>query len=189
MAKRIVCFGDSNTYGYDPRGPLGDRYPPWDRWPNILEETAGDFVINAGQNGRTIPYMKYEVHAALNRIGADSAPDILIVMLGSNDVLTVSGPNPQRVGGRMERFIAELKENLVNTKILLVAPPKVEIPLAHIQQAIRDLPPIYKAIAETHNIQFASALDWDLSLSVDGVHLTPEAHHVFAAEIAKILST
>ena len=30
---KVICFGDSNTYGYDPRSFLGDRYGPTDRWP------------------------------------------------------------------------------------------------------------------------------------------------------------
>ena len=25
--KRILCFGDSNTYGYDPRSYFGSQYP------------------------------------------------------------------------------------------------------------------------------------------------------------------
>lgn len=24
---RMLCYGDSNTYGYDPRGFRGERYP------------------------------------------------------------------------------------------------------------------------------------------------------------------
>ena len=34
---RILCFGDSNTYGYHPRGFFGDRYGPEDRWVDLLE--------------------------------------------------------------------------------------------------------------------------------------------------------
>ena len=29
---QVICFGDSNTYGYDPRSYLGGRYGPRDRW-------------------------------------------------------------------------------------------------------------------------------------------------------------
>ena len=28
----VICFGDSNTYGYDPRSYLGGRYDPDSRW-------------------------------------------------------------------------------------------------------------------------------------------------------------
>ena len=32
----VICFGDSNTYGYDPRSWLGGRYDPDSRWVDIL---------------------------------------------------------------------------------------------------------------------------------------------------------
>ena len=40
MERRIFCFGDSNTYGYDPREPLGGRYPADARWPELLRRVA-----------------------------------------------------------------------------------------------------------------------------------------------------
>ena len=33
MRRRLLCYGDSNTYGYDPRSYLGGRYPDSIRWP------------------------------------------------------------------------------------------------------------------------------------------------------------
>lgn len=32
MSGTIICYGDSNTYGYDPCVMAGDRYPEEDRW-------------------------------------------------------------------------------------------------------------------------------------------------------------
>ena len=49
---KILCIGDSNTYGYDPRSYLGDRYPAEVRWTDRLENCE---VINCGVNGMTIP--------------------------------------------------------------------------------------------------------------------------------------
>ena len=37
MSGTIICYGDSNTYGYDPCVMAGDRYPEEDRWTGILE--------------------------------------------------------------------------------------------------------------------------------------------------------
>ncbi len=37
MGRRILCFGDSNTYGYDPRSYLGGRYPASVRWTALLK--------------------------------------------------------------------------------------------------------------------------------------------------------
>ena len=35
---RLICFGDSNTYGYDPRSFFGGRYPG--RWTDLLAENT-----------------------------------------------------------------------------------------------------------------------------------------------------
>ena len=51
----VTCFGDSNTYGYDPRSWLGDRYDPQNRWVDILAGKTGWNISNRGQNGREIP--------------------------------------------------------------------------------------------------------------------------------------
>ena len=53
--KTVICFGDSNTYGYDPRSYLGGRYGPDSRWVDLLAARTGWDVRNQGQNGRTIP--------------------------------------------------------------------------------------------------------------------------------------
>lgn len=37
--KQIVCFGDSNTYGYIPEN--GERYPWGVRWTSLLNEKLG----------------------------------------------------------------------------------------------------------------------------------------------------
>lgn len=51
--KRLLCFGDSNTYGY---APYDGRYAAAIRWSGILaERLAPDWqLIEAGLNGRTI---------------------------------------------------------------------------------------------------------------------------------------
>ena len=54
MKKRIICFGDSNTWGFDPG--TGERYPEDIRWPCVLDSLLGDGyqILEEGQNGRTI---------------------------------------------------------------------------------------------------------------------------------------
>ncbi|MEO8424498.1 MAG: hypothetical protein ABI595_11400, partial [Actinomycetota bacterium] len=49
----ILCYGDSNTWGYD--APSQERLGRWDRWPGVLQRELGDDVnvIEEGQNGRT----------------------------------------------------------------------------------------------------------------------------------------
>lgn len=54
MKKRIVCFGDSNTWGYIP--VTGERYDETIRWPARLQEMLGCercTVVEEGLTGRT----------------------------------------------------------------------------------------------------------------------------------------
>ena len=71
---KVVCFGDSNTWGYDPKGYLGGRYDH--PWPEILAEKLHCTVINWGENGREIPG---------NAVDFPADTDLLIIMLGTND--------------------------------------------------------------------------------------------------------
>ena len=72
---RILCFGDSNTYGYDPRDFFGGRYDAC--WVDLLAKRSGWDIINAGSNGREIPANPCPL----------PAHDIFLVMLGTNDLL------------------------------------------------------------------------------------------------------
>ena len=47
---RILCFGDSNTYGYNPKG---GRYGESERWTARLAARLGATVIEEGLGGRT----------------------------------------------------------------------------------------------------------------------------------------
>lgn len=51
MSGTIICYGDSNTYGYDPCVMAGDRYPEEDRWTGILERET-DWKIEDHEIGR-----------------------------------------------------------------------------------------------------------------------------------------
>lgn len=50
--KSILCFGDSNTWGYNPR--TKERYPRNERWTGMLRQELGDGyeIIEEGLNGR-----------------------------------------------------------------------------------------------------------------------------------------
>ena len=109
---KVICFGDSNTYGYDPRGYFGGRYDADSRWVDILAAETGWTVCNMGQNGREIPF-------SAPSFPADS--DLLIVMLGTNDLL--QGRGPEQSSENLERFLSGISLN--QNKILLIAPPPV----------------------------------------------------------------
>ena len=96
--KKIICIGDSNTYGYDPRSYLADRYAKNVRWTGRLEE-AGFEVINLGMNGICIPKDGRSMVPLLEQY---EPYDLCVVMLGSNDVL--EGADARECAERMRYF-------------------------------------------------------------------------------------
>lgn len=104
----VTCFGDSNTYGYDPRSFLGGRYDPDHRWVDILAAETGWTVYNMGQNGREIP-------TSLPSLPSDT--DLLILMLGTNDLL--QGLSPEMAAENLERFLHKMP--LFSEQMLLIA--------------------------------------------------------------------
>ena len=183
IAVRILCFGDSNTYGYDPRGFFGDRYGAEDRWVDLLAKQTGHECINAGTNGREIPRNPYALQLPTEHAPADT----FLVMLGTNDLLQEASANEAAV--LMEAFLNQLLPHCKS--ILLVAPPPMKrgawVPTdALVAEAIH-LAEEYKSLAEKLNIPFVDTLHWNIDLTFDGVHFTEEGHHTFAEKLGKEL--
>ena len=174
----VICFGDSNTYGYDPRSYLGDRYDVDSRWVDILAEETGWTVRNLGENGREIP-------TSAPDFPADT--DLLIVMLGTNDLL--QGRSPEQAAARLERFLAGI--SLDRSKILVIAPPPVKrgawVPNQQLIDDSRTFARLCQALAKQMGILFADAGKWDIPLAYDGVHFTEQGHKAFAAGLLEEL--
>ncbi len=175
---KVICFGDSNTYGYDPRGYFGGRYDADSRWVDILAAETSWIVCNMGQNGREIPF-------AAPAFPADT--DLLIVMLGTNDLL--QGRSPEQAAERLERLLLDIP--LDRSKILLIAPPTMILgEWVPSQQLIDDshtFARLCQHLAKQRGIRFADAGKWDISLAYDGVHFTEQGHKAFAARLLEEL--
>ena len=181
--RTIWCFGDSNTYGYDPCDFFGGCYPS--PWPELLAEKTGFEVINDGWNGRMIPRREYELQVFRNRAERYGA-DGLIVMLGGNDLLL--GTKAREAAVRMEALL----EGCIVPMILLISPPTMKlgawVPDYRFVEESRELSREYAALAERLGLQFADAAEWNINLAYDGVHFTEEGHKRFADELAACLS-
>lgn len=180
---RILCFGDSNTFGYDPRSFFGDRYAAADRWPDLLAAQTGWEVINAGANGRQIPRNPY----ALRLLSEHAPVDIFLVMLGTNDLL--QGASAGEAATRMESFLSPLLPHC--RKIVLAAPPPLGrgawVPTdALVAESLR-LGEEYRLLAEKLRISFLDTRRWRIALAFDGVHYTEAGHHAFAENLGKEL--
>lgn len=190
MSCKIVCFGDSNTYGYDPRSYLGGRYPESVRWTGLLKAAGWD-VWNEGENGCSIPRLSEEFQAVIQIVSRAEA-QMLTVMLGSNDLLQRPGLLAEVLEERMNRFLTVLlADGPSRLKILLIAPPPMRLgewaPDKRLIEESRQLADHYKTLAKRLGIYFADAGTWDIDLTFDGVHFSELGHRTFAGEMQKTL--
>lgn len=154
--RTIICYGDSNTYGYDPRSFIGERYSEKERWTGILDEAFDDNVLNYGMNGRCIPHTKNQINTFLELIRAFSEkPDEIAglkyedvhinrnesehtknamlevwIMLGTNDLLQNPNMGARGIAERMRHFLSALfREEAVRSKkiqIKLLVPARMK---------------------------------------------------------------
>jgi lysophospholipase L1-like esterase len=128
----IVCFGDSNTWGYVP-GSDGQRYARDVRWPGRLAEAlAGEAeVISEGLSGRTAT-IESPVEEGRNGLPylvpclRSHAPvDLVVVYLGTNDAYWLAGDLVARSVGRLVKVArtAEAGPGRGAPEVLVVCPP------------------------------------------------------------------
>lgn len=174
---RLLCCGDSNTYGFDPRSYLGGRYPAGARWVDILAGSLGCECLNLGENGLCIPRR-------------DAPPlsgpgERLIIMLGGNDLL--NGASAAECGRRMESFLS--RRALAPGEALVVAPPPFTlgacVPDTALVHESLLLAREYRAVCARLAQGFADAAPWGVGLCFDGVHFSEEGHRAFAIGIEK----
>ena len=195
--KKVLFYGDSNTYGFDPRGMMGGRLPESERWTELLaNKMYGEWRVFAdGMNGRLIPDNPYSL-LSLDKSVLDYSPlDLFAVMLGTNDLINMSLPDAETVATKMRDFIerqldrTEFIDN--KTGFLLISPPRI---LPHMDEHLEEAEAQRKRfsseldiIAQEVGIFFADASEWDLDMSFDGVHMNAEGHRLFAEKMADIL--
>ena len=145
---------------------------------DVLAAETGWDICNMGQNGREIP-------AAVPVFPVDS--DLLIVMLGTNDLLR--GRSPEQAAAKLERFLAAVP--LDRSKILLISPPPLGmgewVPNPQLIDDSRTFARLCQTLAEQMGIRFADAGRWDIPLAYDGVHFTGQGHKAFATKLLEEL--
>ena len=199
---RILCFGDSNTYGYDPRLGSTGRYPESQRWTGRLNALQDVYVRNLGMNGARIPRNANYVE----EICLSESPDLITIMFGSNDVLEKvayaeqirlrlsPGEVAERVAFDMGRFLGEVQDRLAGEAspvIVLIAPPSMVQGTwtdDRIVDEVKRLAPLYRGLSADLGVSFLDASSWPLELCFDGVHLTEEGHRVFFENIKPALT-
>jgi len=185
---KILCFGDSNTYGYDPRSFFGSQYPARHRWVDLLALKLNCKAVNAGENGREIPRREGELMRFDLMLANQQPIDLLIIMLGGNDLL--QGNSVEAVVTRMESFLNHIE--LERSKILVIGPPPMQrgewVPEQTLIDESMALNRAYKALSQRLGVGSADAGEWNIPLTFDGVHFTEEGHNAFADGLINYLN-
>ena len=188
----LLCYGDSNTYGYDPNGMFGERYPKDVRWTGLIEKEGFD-VINEGICGRQIPVSPARIDALVGRLSGSPAPDIFMIMLGGNDILHDEDVASESFAERMDHFITELERiSWFDPAHTLLCAPALLKPGSWVSgpemiEKSGMMGKLYARVAEKHGTVFADPSVWDIGKVFDGVHYTVEGHRSFADNLLPVL--
>jgi lysophospholipase L1-like esterase len=208
-ATRILCFGDSNTWGQMPEKK--GRYAADERWTALLQRALGDAfdVIEEGLGSRTTD-LDYSRKPGRNGktylvpcLQSQSPLDGVILMLGTNDLKIEYDRSAVDIADAVRGLIDDIRAFARDgqgsaPKILLLSPAPINPRAAHFKE-------LYTAYYNDRSATVSGQLATELAkvaadtgcsfidiapiaaTGVDGVHLTPEAHKHVAAAIAPIV--
>ena len=204
---RILCIGDSNTWGYTPGS--GERMV--NRWTKRLATfRPDDEIIEEGLCGRTLTARDTIISV---RNGIDALPilmlshnplDMVIIMLGTNDLKKQFNPSAKYLATGVREFIKYIKnpyltENYKVPKILIVSP-------IHLHENIVDkyslfgefdenslkqshfLSQTFKEVCDSYEVGFLNAARVAESSVIDGIHMDEKNHEKLAKAIAEKVS-
>lgn len=210
--KNILCFGDSNTWGYIPG--TAARYEPNVRWTGVMQSELGaDYrVLEDSLNART---SVYEDPWSPWRLGKDALPvalvaqkplDLLVLMIGTNDLKFVdayaAAKGAETLIDIAEMVQARKESSLVfpnGLKVLLVSPILLDPcvindPFGTLRNGAEESTRFayyYRHVAESKGVYFFDAASVAKPSKIDGVHMEPESHQALgralAAEVRRIL--
>ena len=204
--KHILCFGDSNTWGYSPQD--GSRFPPNVRWTGTLQKTLGiDYnIIEEGLNGRTTFINEEGEDARPFRSGSDVFSmileshrplDLVTIMLGTNDLKLEFNLSVEEIA----QGVKELCEIVLSSEYLIDNPPKLLlISPIHIGSTIQpdqeeffeqareksyQFAEHYQRVAEELGIHFLDAAKIVSPSEGEGVHWDADQHIKFGKVLAQ----
>ncbi|MEJ6389332.1 thioesterase family protein [Gymnodinialimonas ulvae] len=201
----ILIYGDSNSHGTKPLKVLGgfDRYGAQARWPEVMARMLGPGhdVICEGLPGRTTVF--HDPVDGGNRNGAEvlsavllsHAPlDLVIVMLGTNDLKPRFATSAFDIGKSVERLLRETRALLPEVALMAIAPAPVREAgvlteaFAGAEARQVGLAGHIRAAAERVGAAFVAAGAYVAVSDVDGVHWEAEAHTTFGAVMAEAVA-
>jgi len=201
--KNILCFGDSNTWGYTPI--TGERYERSSRWPGALQNFLGNLfhIKEEGLSGRTIAN---NIKGRAPRSGKEILPvllethqplDLVIVSLGTNDLMHDFGHSAKCIAQNMKELCLLINTSDFNAqhkpkiKIMIISPPHLAALPEEDQQLFQhgfeksqQLAIHYQQIAQELNIDFLDAQEIIQTTDLDGIHWTAEQQNRLAEALS-----
>lgn len=208
MAKEILCYGDSNTWGYIPG--LAERYPRDVRWPGKLQQLLGEdyFVIAEGQNSRTVVWEdpvtghKSGLEYLIPCMESHKPLDAVVIMLGTNDCQERFQLNGYNIARSMERVVdavlcSKAGPGKTAPKLLLIAPPHIldNLPETDLGENMgvgcewrsKQIAKYYQQLAETVGCDFLDAETVAHASPIDAVHMDETGHAALAQAVCEKL--
>ena len=207
MKKRILCFGDSLTWGFSPA--LDGRLEI--RWPMVLQACLGpDYtILEEGQCGRNIATddpaegEKNGYRYILPCLESHAPLDMVIIMLGTNDCKHKYGYCPMDIAGEMQRFLQKVLahrhfRDADRYKVLLIAPPPITeaIQTSWLGDVFgydegrlksQQLAKAYRELAQRFDCLFLDAGEVAAASPLDGIHLDAENQQSLGEAVARIV--
>lgn len=190
--KKVLCFGDSNTFGYIPVS--GKRYDKNTRWTGILtQKLSPDYeVIEAGGNNRNgftdskdgYIFTGYKILPKY----LSEKPDIVVLAIGINDVQKFYKPELQDIENGLTLMSKTILDS--SASLIILAPPilnedvlKGNFVILFDEGSVelsKSLPNIYKTVAQKLNCSFIDLNEYVKPSTSDGLHYLPESHKIIA---------
>lgn len=200
--KTILCYGDSNTWGY--RAADAKRFDRDVRWTGVLRQQLGEdyIIIEEGLNGRTtvwddpIEGFKNGETYLTPCLDSHAPMDLVIIMLGTNDTKKRFSLCSLDIAMGMEKLIKIIKHSESGKKgqapkVLLLSPAPIGKLTVFVEmfegapEKSEGLAELYEDIAQRHGCAFLDAGSVAKASDIDGVHFDMRAHKALGKRIAK----
>jgi len=199
--KTIVCYGDSNTWGYDPS--TASRYPRDVRWTGVLRRQLGDdyLVIEEGLNGRTtvwddpIEGYKNGKDYLIPCLETHRPLDLIIIMLGTNDLKMRFSVPAYDIANGVGVLVDVVQKSAAGPndaapQVLMISPPRTT-KLTDFAQMFAGAGPKsqgfakeYKRVADEFGAHFLDADTIIKSSELDGIHFEQGEHNKLGKAVA-----
>ena len=199
--KTVLCYGDSNTWGYEPAS--GDRFPEDVRWPGVLARQLGSGfrVVEEGLNARTTvrddPVEEYKNGKIYLRPCLESHRplDLVIVALGVNDLKARFSASASDVADGAGVLVAIAQRSGAGPDggppaVLLVTPPPVgkltELAemFAGAEEKSKGFAHQYRRVADKYGCELLDAGELVRTSDLDGIHLEFDEHRKLGEAVA-----